>query len=125
MVFILTSVSRYLTPPVVVVARPMVTPALKGTRERDELMIWVKQIVDRGEVRLWPAACGFYPSPHDLHILLRHRLLLQADGFEGLSLRSEPFHANDGSISQGPDACPSLLERRAAAAASTKGPVVA
>jgi hypothetical protein len=38
---------------------------------------------------------GLNRPPHDLHVLLRHRLLRQAGGFEGFGTVREPLNAND------------------------------
>jgi len=41
-------------------------------------------------------------TPHDLHVLLRHRLLRQPGGFEGLSLLLVEREANGLAVSKAP-----------------------
>src|SRR5271166_2574105 len=53
-------------------------------------------------------------GPHELHVLLGHRLLLQADGFEGLLRVEVRFRRDDPAILEGPDHGGSLLGRQAA-----------
>src|SRR5436190_297096 len=71
------------------------------------------------EIDMWQVVSGIGVLQVIAICKRRHRTAHR--GFVGRSNRPPVV---DGSISQGPDACPSLLERRAAARASTKGPVV-
>src|SRR5215216_6785822 len=49
------------------------------------------------------AAVGGEGSFHDLHVLLRHRLLRKPDGFEGVWSLADAFDADHRCSSKGPD----------------------
>src|SRR2546423_6423706 len=75
----------------------------------------VKSKSPRGKARnpLW-AVARLRRRAHDLDVLLRHRLLLEAHGFEGLICRLVDLEADDLLVPQCPDSGAASLDRRAA-----------
>src|ERR1700737_1299921 len=63
-------------------------------------MVGVIQVVYRCEVRLRPAEQRLDCTPHDLHVLLRHRLLLEPRGFEGVGSVGEIFDSHDEAVAE-------------------------
>src|SRR5262249_31044245 len=57
---------------------------------------------------------GFDRTPHNLQVLVRHRLLLQAHGFEGLLVIKEVLDEDDATLTVGADLCEALLPLNAA-----------
>src|SRR5436190_2224067 len=64
----------------------------------------------------------FYCRPHDLHVLLRHRLLREPHGFEGLSVVPEELHAEHLSLPERVDAGQLHARLRAVAHATPDEP---
>src|SRR5215213_2352879 len=52
----------------------------------------------------------------ELHVLLRHRLLPQPHGFEGLAWLGEPLEAHCLAVAEGPDRAVPVLDLNAASA---------
>src|SRR5215218_1707548 len=61
---------------------------------------------------------GAEDPPHDLHVLLRHRLLREPGGFEGLLAVVEQLHLSDLAVGERPDRHVRRLYRRTAGASN-------
>src|ERR1700747_3758846 len=81
-------------------------PAIRPLRPRSLRQDLDIRVKDRAKLSLVALLDGrsLKDTTHELHVLLRHLLLLQPHGFEGLRGVCVAFHAQDQAVTDGPEA---------------------
>src|SRR5262249_36992856 len=96
-----------------------VRPRLRPALQRSPADLWVEQFAIGIHVTRVPCR---EPSPHDLHVLLRHRLLRKPGGLEGFVPVGVPRASHDEAVTQGPKVPDANVEPRAAGSPTSGRP---